>query len=156
MPPFTAPPGSNVQILTALSASHVIPVVDLDRPDINQQQYISPGNIQPPADSGFVSPSYPTGAPQTLNGTGALGAVNLTSAQTKITTTGAATGTLAVGTQAGMMKIIRMTVDAGDFVLTVTGAAFTTATFGDVGDFLQLFWTGTAWQVMDNDGVVLA
>jgi hypothetical protein len=151
-----APPGSNIQILTALTSSHLIPVKDINRPDINEQQYISPADFQQPADSGYVNPSYPTGAPQVLNGTGALGAVNLTSAQTKITTTGAATGTLAAGTKPGMMKIIRMTIDAGDFVLTATAAAFTTATFGDVGDFLQLFWTGTVWQVMDNDGVVLA
>jgi hypothetical protein len=157
--PYTPPPGSNVQILTELSASHAIPVVDLDRSDLHQDQFIYPGDIQPPADSGFVSPVYPSGAPEALSGTGDLGAINLTSAQTKIIVEApGATATLAAADKAGLNKLIRLaTSSSGDpCVITVTGAPFATITLEEPDSFIHLMWSNTGWFVMDSLGAVLA
>jgi hypothetical protein len=96
----------------------------------------------------------PLAAQQALSG---AGAINVTSYYTAWTTTGANAGTLADGTQAGQRKKIRMVVDAGDGVLTPAHASgFTTITFNDVADVVELIWNGTAWVVIENFGAVVA
>ena len=76
---------------------------------------------------------------------------------TSITTTGAAAGALANGTMVGQLKLIRMIVDAGDYVLTpVTLLGGTTITFNDALDEVELMWTATGWRILKNVGATVA
>ena len=76
---------------------------------------------------------------------------------TSITTTGAAAGALANGTMVGQLKLIRMIVDAGDYVLTpVSLSGGTTITFNDALDEVELMWNGTAWRIIKNVGATVA
>lgn len=90
-----------------------------------------------------------------LVGTGALGAVSLSKEVTVVSTTGAATATLADGS-VGQQKVIVMTVDGGDCVLTPANlvGASTTITFNDVGDACHLVWAGSAWHVVSSSATV--
>ena len=80
---------------------------------------------------------------QSLSG---AGAVDVTSAVTLLTSTGAAEAiTLADGTVKGQTKTIIHDVDGGSMVLTPTSVAgYSTITFTDVGDAVQLMWSSTA------------
>lgn len=92
---------------------------------------------------------------QSLSG---AGAVNVTNTLTKLTTTGAAQAlTLADGTD-GMIKIIVHDVDGGSAVLTpTTKTGFSTITFNNAGDAVQLmFVTTRGWMVIGSYGVVIA
>lgn len=91
---------------------------------------------------------------QSLSG---AGAVNVTTAVTKLTTTGANALTLADGAN-GQKKTIVMIVDGGDGTLTpTTKTGFTTITFNDIGDGVQLqFFTTVGWICIANNGATLA
>lgn len=147
---------SRVQVLDAVSDSVVIPVVDLDRPDLNH--LVIPATGAAPA-AGSQTAVYPTGGTQVLNGTGALAAVDLTKYVTVVETTGAATTTLALPTVTGTVKRIRMELDTGDCVITVTsgGVGYVESlTLNDVGDTVDLIFDGTGWNVLDSQGVTVA
>lgn len=92
---------------------------------------------------------------QVLSGTGALGALNLSAEVIDVRTTGASTATLADGKQ-GQTKVIVMTADLGDLVLTPTNlyAANTTITFDDVNDAVTLVFLGTVWHVVSATATV--
>ncbi len=79
---------------------------------------------------------------QSLSG---AGAVDVTSAVTLFTSTGSAQAlTLADGTVIGQTKTIIHDVDGGSGVLTPTSVAgYSTITFTDVGDAVQLMWSST-------------
>ena len=103
-----------------------------------------------PIISGFITES----SIQTLTG---AGAVDVTSAVTKLVTTGANALTLANGTN-GQLKTICMITDGGDGTLTpTTKTGFTTITFNDVGDSVQLqYFTTQGWICIANNGATLA
>ena len=72
-------------------------------------------------------------------------------------TAGAQTLTLANGVRLGQVKVIKMTVDNGDAVVTpVSFGDGTTLTFDTAFDVTMLMWDGTAWQVLSNSGAVIA
>lgn len=76
------------------------------------------------------------------------------------TTVGAIGGTLPDGMIHGQRKIIYMTVDNGNYTLTVTSHETSDPeifTFGDVGDFLELEWNRykAYWITIKNIGVAL-
>ena len=78
---------------------------------------------------------------QSLSG---AGAVDVTSAVTLFTSTGTNALTLADGTVVGQTKTIIHDVDGGSGVLTPTSVAgYSTITFTDVGDAVQLMWSST-------------
>ena len=145
---------SRQQVLDTVTDRHLIPVVDVDRPGLTQLFVPAQGFSSAPA--GQLETTVPTGATQTLNGTGALGAISLTSYTTLIETTGAATATLAVATTTGLTKRIRMTLDTGDCVITVSGTGVTSITLNDIGDQVDLVWDGAGWVVLDNNGATVA
>jgi hypothetical protein len=157
--PVKPPPGSYVQVLTELSSSHVIPVVDLNRPDIHHRQAISPSDLNfpegPAVEDGYIYAIWPDGAPQTLSGAGDLGAINLTSAQTKIIITGpepASTATLAAANIPGLNKIIRMatSTNGSPIDITIEGASFSPYRLETNDDLLHLMWGADAWFILDE------
>lgn len=91
---------------------------------------------------------------QALSG---AGAVSVTTGLTAFTSTGSAQAlTLANGT-AGQLKRIVHTVDGGSGVLTpTTKIGFSTVTFTNVGDAVQLSYTSTGWAVTGISGATLA
>jgi hypothetical protein len=92
---------------------------------------------------------------QNLSG---AGAVNITTGLTQYTSTGAGQAlTLANGSAVGQVKRIVHTVDGGSGILTPTTAiGFTTITFTNVGDSVQLEYTTTGWAVTGSKGVTIA
>ena len=95
-----------------------------------------------------------TGTVQLLSG---AGAVNLTTAVTCITTTGASQALTLANGSVGQFKTIVHTVDGGSAVLTPTTAiGFTTVTFTNVGDSVQLYYSSTGWAVVGSKGVTIA
>jgi len=106
-----------------------------------------------------IASFYPQVAQNNVTaGTG--GAIIVTNYLTTINTdAGGDAFTLANGVQIGQMKKILLVADGGgDGVVTPATALAggTTATFGDAGDYLILQWSGTAWVVLENSGVVIA
>lgn len=91
---------------------------------------------------------------QTLTG---AGAVDVTNAVTKLVTTGANALTLANGTN-GQVKTITMITDGGDGTLTpTTKTGYSTITFNDAGDSVQLqYFTTAGWLCIANNGATLA
>lgn len=84
---------------------------------------------------------------QALSGAGAL---NVTQFVTQVTSTGAAQVlTLADGVTVGQRKRVVHVVDGGSVVITPTDAAFTTVTLATVGEFAELIWTGSKWNLVD-------
>lgn len=72
------------------------------------------------------------------------------------TTLGASTATLADGVE-GQVKILHMSVDGGNQVVTPTNlTGGTTLTFGDVGDSAELKFLSGTWAIISNNGVVVA
>jgi len=94
------------------------------------------------------------GTIQSLSG---AGAVNITTAVTCLTTTGASQAlTLADGT-VGQFKTIVHIVDGGSAVLTpTTKIGFSTVTFTNVGDTVQLYYSTTGWAIVGSRGVTIA
>jgi len=151
-----SPPNSRGQLLTELSDRHVIPVVDIDRPDLKNKQFISPAYFNTSRASGEINPTYPSGAPQILSGMDVMANINMISALTKINTTGAGTSIWPNGTKRGLVKTVRMFGHVGDCVVTVTTAEMQTITFSAVDQFIQMMWDGTEWFILDLHGVVTA
>lgn len=92
---------------------------------------------------------------QTLTG---AGAVNLTTPTTYLVTTGANALTLANGV-AGQRKRIVMITDGGDGTLTpTTKTGFTTITFNDAGDAVELEYINDTigWRIITNTGATAA
>jgi hypothetical protein len=86
-------------------------------------------------------------------------AVNVTASISHIDTTTAGSahaGALADGTN-GQIKIITMTSDGGDSVVTPANAnGFSTITFADVGDTATLIFTGNKWNILSSHSVTIA
>lgn len=90
---------------------------------------------------------------QSLSGAGAVDIVN---GVTLWTTTGANAGTLADGAE-GQRKIVKCIVDGGAGTLTPTNLLDgTTLTFTEVNDAVELVFAGATWNVVANNGVVVA
>lgn len=89
--------------------------------------------------------------------TAVTGAISLLTEITFIdTTAGAAALTLADGT-AGQRKLIKMTVDGGDAVITPANFGDgSTITFADANDSVELLFDGTDWQLLSNNGTAIA
>ena len=101
---------------------------------------------------GFES-VFVTGGVDSVTGAGALDPSVYIS---EITTTGADALTLADG-EGGELKSIYMLSDGGDGTLTPTNLlGYSTITFNDVGDAVQLYFNGTNWVVLSAQGVTLA
>ncbi len=76
------------------------------------------------------------------------------------TTAGAAQLGLGIG-PAGQTKVISLSVDGGDATLTKAngnlGASVATSiVFADAGDSVQLFSTGSAWELLSNVGATVS
>lgn len=96
--------------------------------------------------------SYYADNVQTLSGAGAVDVLN---GITHLVTTGINALTLADGVQ-GQRKVIIMVTDGGDGTLTPTSpAGFSTITFDDVGDSVELIFTNNKWYVLGNNGVTI-
>lgn len=145
---------SRLQVLDAVTDRHVIPVLDMDRPDL--RHLVIPAQGFNTAPNGSVTPVMPTGSAETLNGTGDLGAISLASYVTKIETTGAATAQLGAPTTTGLQKRIQMTLDTGDCVIAVSGTGITSITLNDVNDQVELIWDGAGWVLLDNVGATVS
>ena len=105
------------------------------------------------ADSTF-SPGY--ARLRTVDTLTGAGAVILTTITTKLVTTGANALTLADGVE-GQRKTIFMITDGGDGTLTPTNLFNgTTITFNDVGDCVELLFTGADWHILSNTGATVA
>jgi hypothetical protein len=104
--------------------------------------------------TGLTMGSKLTGSVQILSG---AGAVDVVTTMTRLTTTGANALTLADGAN-GQMKEIVMVVDGGDGTLTpTTKTGYSTITFNDVGDAVQLrFFTTYGWMIVSNYGCTIA
>jgi len=97
---------------------------------------------------GFVAGFIPDAALDTRTD---AGAVSVTSYMTYVVTTGAAAITLANGTAAGQLKKIMMSVDAGDATLTIAtpfSAGTNQVVFSNIGDTVELLWTGSYWRIL--------
>lgn len=87
---------------------------------------------------------------QSLTDTGATDTI---SRVTEYTTTGAATTTLIDGA-VGQLKTCILIVDAGNQVLTpTTGHGYTTITFADAGDTVQLQFGALGWRIIGQGGL---
>lgn len=89
---------------------------------------------------------------ETLTAAGACSIYGLTSFDT---TAAAMAMTLADGTYIGQTKELTMTVDGGDVTLTVAKHETSSPevfTLADVGDYLNLVWSGTVWITVKNYG----
>lgn len=64
--------------------------------------------------------------------------------------------TLAAPALVGVVKKIRMDVDAADAVITVSGGTTTTITLNDVGDYVILMGTTAGWRCIENSGCTVA
>ena len=111
------------------------------------------------ASGAMIAAFYPSAAQNNIiAGTG--GAIPVTNYLTTINTDADDDAfTLANGTAKGQMKKISLIVDGGGNGVVTPATAFaggTTATFDDAGDFLILQWSGTAWLVLENSGVIIA
>lgn len=112
-----------------------------------------------------VATTTPTLFPVLNNGVQALtgaGAVNLTTAVTRVTSSGAAQAlTLADGAVVGQRKRIVHAVDGGSCVLTAGGAlhlgdSIASITLTAKGDWVELMWNGTAWDLIGHTGATIA
>ena len=91
-----------------------------------------------------------SGAAQSISGPGA---VDVVSEVTEITTTGADAFTLADGA-IGQKKTIVLIVDGGNAVLTPANAlGYTTITFADAGDSVQLEFRTGGWALIGQGGL---
>ena len=92
----------------------------------------------------------------------AAGAVSLTSDVTKIASSAAISITLAAGTFPGQRKTLVMTADGGDVTMTqaggnlLAGDVSTSIVWNDVGDLVELVYTGVKWAVAVSKGVTIS
>lgn len=88
------------------------------------------------------------------------GAVSLGVTTSLIATGAAETATLADGSN-GQIKILAMTADSGDMVITVANAGWKTSgsgtvTLNDIGDGCTLLFVNSKWYCVGNNGCVFA
>lgn len=104
--------------------------------------------------TGLTLGSTLIGSVDALSGAGAIPITTLT---TKLTTTGANALTLANGSN-GQIKKIVMVTDGGDGTLTpTTKTGYSTITFNDVGDSVELqYFTTLGWMITANYGCTIA
>jgi hypothetical protein len=98
--------------------------------------------------NGFFAGFVPNAALDTRTD---AGAVSVTSYMTYVVTTTASAITLANGTAAGQLKKIMMSVDAGDATLTIAtpfSAGTNQVVFSNIGDTVELIWTGSYWRIL--------
>lgn len=86
----------------------------------------------------------------------ASAAANLRLTTSYFATGGAETATLAAGTD-GQIKVLAMSADGGNMVITVTNAGWKTSgtgtiTFDDIGDAVTLLYTNSKWYCIGNNG----
>ena len=92
----------------------------------------------------------------------ASGAVSLTSDVTQIASSGVMTITLATGTFPGQRKTLVMTTDGGDVTMTqaggnlLAGDVSTSIVWNDIGDIVELVYTGAKWAVALSKGVTIS
>ena len=92
----------------------------------------------------------------------AAGAVSLTSDVTKIASSAQISITLAAGTFPGQRKTLVMTADGGDVTMTQAGGNLlasdvaTSIVWNDVGDIVELVYTGVKWAVALNKGATIS
>lgn len=92
--------------------------------------------------------------PQLLSG---AGAVNVTTGSTHFTSTGVAQALTLANATAGQRKTVIHSVDGGSGVLTPASAiGFTTITFTNVGDAVDLEYTAAGWAIVGIRGAVAA
>jgi hypothetical protein len=87
-------------------------------------------------------------------------AASLTKTVSYFDTNGAETATLAAGTD-GQVKVLAMSADLGNMVITVTNAGWKTSgtgtiTFDDIGDACTLMYTNSKWYCIGNNGCTFA
>lgn len=91
------------------------------------------------------------------------GAISVVNRTTLLSITGTVAYTLASGLYAGQRKTIQASVAAsipagqitGTFLDTDGTTGRTTADYNAVGDYLELEWTGAAWQVLIKNSVTM-
>lgn len=91
------------------------------------------------------------------------GAISVATRTTLLSITGTKAYTLASGLYGGQRKTIQCSVAASIPAGQITGAfldtdgttARTTADYNAVGDYLELEWTGSAWQVLIKNSVTM-
>lgn len=100
-------------------------------------------------------PLIPNTAAEAVSG---AGAIDPDVYYSTVTTTGADALTLADPSgPAGQLKKIQMIVDGGDGTLTIASpvsASLDVVTFADVGDYVILLWTGSAWRILEAGNAV--
>ncbi len=97
-----------------------------------------------------LSSAGTTGIASTLSG---AGAVPITSRSADLTSTSTDAWTLADGA-IGQLLNVTMIVDGGTAVLTpATGLGYTTITFADAGDSVQLEFKALGWAVIGQGGL---
>ncbi len=97
-----------------------------------------------------VTANATTGVAATLSGPGAI---PITSRSVDVTTTGADAMTLADGA-VGQLLNITLVVDGGNMVLTPANAlGYTTITFADAGDSVQLEFKSGGWALIGQGGL---
>ena len=88
--------------------------------------------------------------------------MSLTSDVTKIESSAAISITLAAGTFPGQRKTLVMTADGGDVTMTTAGGNLlasdvaTSIVWNDVGDIVELVYTGVKWAVALNKGATIS
>lgn len=60
--------------------------------------------------------------------------------------------TLAAPSLVGVLKKIKLAVDAADAVITVSGGTTTTITLNDAGDYVVLIGASAGWRCIENSG----
>ena len=92
----------------------------------------------------------------------ASGAVSLTSDITQIASSGIMSITLAAGTFPGQRKTLVMTTDGGDVTMTqaggnlLAGDVTNSIVWNDIGDIVELVYTGANWAVALSKGVTIS
>jgi len=104
----------------------------------------------------YTNPLFLTGSEDLA----ASAAASLTKTTSYFSTAAAETATLAAGTD-GQVKVLAMSGDTGDMVVTVTNAGWKssgtgTITFNDIGDAVTLMYTNSKWYCIGNNGAVFA
>ena len=95
---------------------------------------------------------------QTITALGATATSLLTNITLFDTTAGAQTSVLADGEE-GQKKILKMSVDGGGVDMVVTPTNFfdgATLTFADVNDSCELIFLSGSWNIISNNGMVIA
>jgi len=104
----------------------------------------------------YINPVFLTGSEDLASGA----AASLIKTVSYFSTSTAETATLAAGVD-GQIKVLAMSADGGDMVVTVTNAGWKTSgtgtiTFGDIGDAVTLQYFNSKWYCIGNNGCTFA